>query len=378
MKRIFLTGIAMLALTTLLWSSAAAQDTKADDESYNGDFPDNPGLWSALVIGDQVHIQFGGHHWSSGASFALSEVGALPTDKQGAFTVKRDAGTVTFNGAFDGKRGHGTYAFEEDPAFKSYLAQEGFTSISENLMIHLYFTNINKAYFGFMKENGYTGITMSELKNLAEENMSQHVMTGYLELFQKDNYGKVALDKIVELREHGVSPSFIVQFHDMGYSDVSLDKAVALRDHGVDPEFVADMKKIGQRNITLDEAIELRDHGVSVEFVRKLTDMGYANISLEKAVELVDHGVSADFVQGFRDLGFKDITLDQAVRLVDHGVSVSFVTQFKQLGFTDLTLGKAVELADHGVTVAFIKKMQDKGLKNMSLDEYIRLRDGGM
>ncbi len=382
MKRIFLSGIAMLALTTLLWSVAAAQDTKShtndDDDSYMGDFPDNPGLWSALVVQDQVHIQFGGRHWNSGASFALSELGPLPTDKPGSFTVKRDAGTVTFNGVFDGKRGHGTYSFEEDAAFKSYLAQEGFSSISENLMIHLYFTNINKAYFAFMKENGYTGITMTELKKLAEENMNQHIMTNYLELFRKDNDGKVTLDQIVRLREHGVSPSVISKFHDMGYPDVPLDKAVELVDHGVDPEFVEDMKKIGQRNITLDEAIRLRDHGVSVSFVRDLSEMGYTNISLEKAVECVDHGVSADFVRGFHELGFKDISLDQAVRLADHGVSVSFVREFRGLGFSDLTLSKAVELQDHGVTASFIKRMQDKGLKNMSLDEYIRLRDGGM
>jgi hypothetical protein len=383
MKRIILYGLPMLALATLLWSSAIAQDTKTnstndDDQSWNSDFPDNPGLWSALVRDNKVYIQFGGRHWSSGASFELSELGPLPTDKQGSFTIKRDAGTVTFNGIFEGKRGHGTYSFEEDPTFKSYLSQEGFTSISETLMIHLYFTNINKAYFAFMKENGYTGITMNELKDLAEQNMNQHVMSGYLELFRKDNYGKVSLEKVVELREHGVSPSFIIEFHDMGYGNFSLDKAVALVDHGVNPQFVADMKKIGQQNITLDEAIELRDHGVSVEFVRELTDMGYSNLSLEKAVELIDHGVSANFVKGFRDLGFKDITLDQAVKLVDHGVSVSFVSQFKQFGFTDLTLKKAVDLVDHGVTVEFIKRMQDKGLKNMTLDEYIRLRDGGM
>ena len=73
----------MLALTTLLWSKVAAQDTKDDDYSMGGDFADNPGLWSALVIGDQVHIQFGGHHWSSGASFALSEVGGAARGQTG-------------------------------------------------------------------------------------------------------------------------------------------------------------------------------------------------------------------------------------------------------------------------------------------------------
>ena len=353
MKRIFFFAFLTIASTTLLCTNAGAQDkthqSNDDDESWFDDFSDNPGLWSAVVRDDKVHIQFGGRHWNSGASYTLTELGPLPTDKQGSFTVKRDAGTVTFNGVFEGKRGHGTYSFEQDPAFHSYLAQEGFSTISEELMIHLYFTNINKAYFGYMRENGYTGITMNELKHLAEENMNQVVMTNYFELFRKENYGKVSLDKVVELREHGVSPSFIARFHEMGYSDISLDKAVTLVDHGVSPEFVGDMKKIGQRNITLDEAIELVDHGVSIGFVKELTDMGYSNISLEKATELVDHGVSAGFVRGFKELGFSDISLDQAVRLADHGVSADY-----------------------------IKRMQDKGLKNLSLDEYIRLRDGGM
>lgn len=344
----------MMALATLLWTSAGAQqhshDSNDDDDEWsNSDFPDNPGLWSAVIHGDKVHVQFGGMHWSSGATFALSELGTLPTDKTGAFTVKRDAGTVTFNGVFDSKRGHGTYAFEQDAGFRSYLGQEGFTDISDALMIHLYFTNINKAWFGYMKQNGYSGITMGELKKLAERDMNQYVMSNYLDQFKKDNDGQVSIEMIVKLRDHGVSPAFINRFHEMGYTDMPLEKAVRLVDHGVNAEFVEDMKKIGQKNITLDEAIELRDHGVSVEYIHGLMDLGYPNITPEDAKELVDHGVSVDFVKEFRDIGFKDLTLEQARRLVDHGVNADFV-----------------------------KRMQDKGLKNLSLNEYIRLRDGGM
>ena len=353
MKRILFTAALAVAVMALPSLNAKAQDTKTNSNDDDGNtyenFPDNPGLWSALVRVDRVDIQFGGHHWSSSADFLLSELGTLPTDKQGSFTVKRDAGTVTFNGTFDGRRGHGTYAFEADPAFKSYLSQEGFPTVNESLMIHLFFTNINKAYFAFMKEKGYTGISMSELKHLAEENMNQRVMTNYIELFERDNYGKVSLEKIIQLRDHGVSVAFLTKMHDMGYGNIPLDKAVELVDHGVSPQFVEDMKKIKGGDVSLDEAVRLVDHGVSVSFVKSLTDMGYTNISLDKAVELVDHGVSAEFIKGFKELGFKDISLSKATELVDHGVSVEFV-----------------------------KRMQDKGLKNMSLDEYIRLRDGGM
>ena len=125
-------------------------------------------------------------------------------------------------------------------------------------MLHLFFTNINQEYFGYMKTNGYTGITMSELKDLAYQNVNQKVLTGYLELFKKENYGQVSLEKIIELREHGVSPSFVNSFHEMGYKDISLDKALELRDHGVNPEFIEEMKKAGANDISLDEAVELR------------------------------------------------------------------------------------------------------------------------
>lgn len=353
MKRIFLSALPMIALATMLWTTAGAQDKTRDpgedDDWSMSNFADNPGLWSAVIHGDKVRIEFGGMHWSSTATFDLSELGTLPTGKPGAFTVRRDAGTVTFNGSFDGNRGHGTYAFEQDAGFRSYLAQEGFSDVSDNLMIHLYFTNINKAWFGYVRQNGYTGITMEELKRLATRDMNQEHLAKYIDVFKKDNYGHVSLDMIVRLCDHGATPTFINRIRDLGYTDLSLETAVRLVDHGVNADFIEDMKKAGQKNLSLNEAIELRDHGVSVEYIHGLADAGYPNVTPQEARELVDHGVQADFIKEMRELGFKDMSLDDARRLVDHGVSVDFV-----------------------------KRMQDKGLKNLSLNEYIRLRDGGM
>lgn len=328
----------VMAMTMPMYMNTTAQD-----------FADNPGLWSAVIRSDHADIEFGGRHWNSSSTFPLSELGTLPTGKTGAFTVKRDAGTVTFNGAWEGNRGHGTYAFEKDPSFVSFLAQEGFSDVSEELMLHFFFTNINKAYFGYMKENGYTGITLSELKELAYQDMNQRVLTSYLEIFKKNNYGKVSIEMIVELREHGVSPAFIEGVRQMGYTDLSLETAKEMVDHGVSLDFITEMQKIGGRHLTLDEAIELVDHGVSASFVRELVELGYKDISLEKARELVDHGVSISFIRSFIQLGYKDISPDKAQELVDHGVSADY-----------------------------IKQMQAKGLKNLTLDQYIRLKDGGM
>lgn len=382
MKKLILTAFGMMTLAVFTCTIVQAQGKtdKWSDDDYDS-FDDNqvnPGVWSAVVHTDRVYIQFAGFHWSNGATFPTSELGALPTDKPGTFVVKREPGTVTFNGSFTNDRGHGTYIFQADEAFRSYLATEGFKDMTEELMLHLFFTNINKQYLGYMKENGYNGISMSELKDLAYQNVNQKIMTGYLELFKKENYGKVSLDRIVELREHGVSPSFISSFHQMGYKTISLELAQELKDHGVNPDFVAEMKKLGGKDLSLEEAIELRDHGVSTEFVQGFRELGYTDVSLSKAVELRDHGVSIEFIREFQRLGYKDISPDQAQELRDHGVDPSFVSRFKGLGFGEISLNKAVELRDHGVTPDYIKKLQDKGFKNMSLDEYIRMRDVGM
>jgi hypothetical protein len=369
MKKIMLRASALLAIILLASAGLKAQD---EDEQIN------PGVWSAMVRGDKAYIQFGGLHWSSGSNFDLSELGPLPQGQTGIVTIKRAPGTITLNGSFAADAGHGTYVFESNADFKAFLTQEGFKEIPDHLMIHLFFTNINREYFGYMKANGYTGVTIDELKDLAYQNINQQVLIGYVDLSKQQGWGKLSLEDIVEMREHGATPSFIKHFLDMGYKDISVSKAVELVDHGVNPTFIEDIKKFGAKEVTLDEAIELRDHGVSAEFIQSLIALGYTNITPEKATELVDHGVTTKFIRGFQDLGYKDVSLDRLQELVDHGVNPGFVKEFKDLGFTDISLGKAVELRDHGVDADFIRKMQEKGLKNLSLEQYQRMRDAGM
>lgn len=380
MKKLIFTVFSLVALTVFIGTAAQAQQRTShwsDDDDFNSE-DDNPGVWSAIVREDKAFVRFGGLHWNSSSTFQVAELGTLPTGAAGTFVVKRDPGTVTFNGRFQDNHGHGTYAFVPDESFKAYLANEGFKDPSQELMLHLFFTNINKEYLGYMKQNGYDGLTIGQLRDLAYQNVNQKVMTAYVDLFKKEGYGKASIDQIIEMRNHGVTPSFFERFHEMGYKDITIDQAIELRDHGVDPEFIEEMKKTGVKEIPLDLAVELRDHGVTVEFIRGFHEAGYPDVSLEKAIELVDHGVTVEFIRGFQRLGFKNITPEEATELQDHGVRPSFVGRFKDLGYADITLDKARELQDHGVTPEYVKKLQDRGMKNLSLDECIRLRDVGM
>jgi hypothetical protein len=341
MNKIIRRAFALATITLLACAGLKAQDQEDEDI--------NPGVWSARVRNEKVYIQFGGLHWSDGVTFNLPELGPLPEGQAGSFTVKREPGTVTFTGTFAAGVGHGTYAFAPNPDFKAFLTQQGFKDVSESLMIHLFFTNINHEYFDYMKANGYSGITIEQLKHLAYADVNKPTFVSYVDLSKQQGWGRLSIDNIIEMHDHGASPAFVKRFLDLGYKDISIEQAV-----------------------------ELVDHGVSADYIRSLQGMGYTGLTPEKAIELVDHGVSAEFIRGFQNIGYKEMPLDRAVELQDHGVSPEFVKSFKDLGFADLSLNKAVELQDHGVSADFIKRMQDKGLKGLSIDQYIRIHDAGM
>jgi len=383
MKKIIFRSVTLLLFTVLVYSAGMAQEKdktsskdKDDDNFYLQDFHSSPGAWGAIIKNDKIHIQFGGVHWNTGRNFQLNEFSSLPaTGKEGEFSLKREAGTVFFSGKFNDNKGHGTYRFEENASFKSFLTQQGFTNINEALMLHIFFTDINQSWFDFMKLNGYSPLTPLQLKDLAEHDMNKKLLADYFELFKNEGYGKVGLEKIIEMRDHGASAAFIMGFKEAGYKDIPLDKAIELVDHGVSMNFITGF---GMKDITLDQSVELADHGVNPAFIKALTDMGYKDISLEKAIELVDHGVSIDFLKEFRQLGYKDITADKARDLVDHGVNPAFVKEIKAIGFPDISLDRAIELRDHGVTAEYIKKMQKKGMNNLKLEEYQKLKDAGI
>lgn len=388
MKKTLITCLSVLALLTAFSGSVLSQQKQKikvakppvnnDDDSWTFDDKRSPGTWDAVIDADHVNIQFYGMHWSLGRNIPSSELGSLPTDKIADFVLNREAGKALFKGVFQGRFGHGTYQFEENVQFKAYLAQRGFKGLDNELMMNVFFTDINKGYFDYLKENGYANITSDQFKDLAEQDLSHKKLTEYFDLFKTEGYGHQSIDKIVELREHGVSARFVNGFHQMGFKNFSLDKALELRDHGVSPEFITEFTKMGYKDISLDKAIDLRDHGVNPAFINSIQKMGYGTLTLDKAQELRDHGVSPKFISSIQDMGYKNITLDKAQELKDHGVNPEFIGGVQKLGFKDLTLEKAQELRDHGVTVAYMQKVKSKNLNNIkTLDDYIKLRDTG-
>ncbi len=191
-------------------------------------------------------------------------------------------------------------------------------------------------------------------------------------------YKNISVDKLVELRNHGVTTAYLKSLYDAGYRNISPDKAEELVDHGVSMQFINSLSQQGYKNISLDKAIEMVDQGVSAEFIIGLNKAGFSNVPLDKIIELAGHGVTVEFINGFRAIGLPGITLDQALELKDHGVTVEFVNSWHQAGFVNVTVEKAQELVDHGVSIEFINSFRKLGFNNISPDKAIQLRDHGV
>lgn len=135
---------------------------------------------------------------------------------------------------------------------------------------------------------------------------------------------------------------------------------------------------LGYRNISLDKLIQMKEHGVTAEYILSLRKMGYTNITPDQAIKLRDHGVDAEYINSLISLGYQPKSLEQVTELRDHGVTTDFVTELNQLGFTHIALDKVQQLRDHGVTGDYIAACKKKFGKLFELNDYIKLREAGI
>jgi hypothetical protein len=194
------------------------------------------GTWRARA--SENWTQRGGERWMSirlerdgdhdyGISIRLAELeaagirGDVPDSANARFPVRRDAGTLDFQGSFDAGRGSGTFRFEPSAAFMSAQQAAGRpVTVEDTLRLGTFIKDIRSL--------GYTDIT---------------------------------LDDFVRMRIHGVTPQFIRELKDVGYGSLSKDRQVQFRIHGVDAEFIREVQKSGMKDMSAEDLVDFSIHG---------------------------------------------------------------------------------------------------------------------
>ena len=127
------------------------------------------------------------------------------------FSVKRDAGSVAFQGSFNDGRGTGTWKFAP-----------------------------NEDFVGAMRKT----------------------------------YGELSADDVFKLAIHDVSRTFIAAMNQEGYPRPSLDELTKMRIHGVDAVYVQGLRKAGYDKLSVNELVKTRIHGATPAFAQEVSNAG--------------------------------------------------------------------------------------------------------
>ena len=248
--------------------------------------------------------------WNFGSSFAASDLQGLDT---GRFELRRDAGTVTFEGRFDGTgpgaQGHGTYSFQPDPGYIRDMASLGYRV--EDKVFELALCDVSRASVRELKSVGYGDLSLDELIEFAIFRVTPDFIREVGQLGFRD----LPAERLVEMRIHKVTPEYLRELSAMGYKDLSLDDAVSFRIHKVTPEFVREMAAAGYEDLSGDDLVSFRIFKVTPEFIRELAELGYREVPADNLVEMRIHRIDSDFIRKSREKEGRDLSIRELVDL---------------------------------------------------------------
>jgi len=276
----------------------------------------------------RLQLQLQHDHSNNGQTMDLAALTGLTAAQVAAtaptpvtFSLRREAGTVTFDGTFRNGSGGGEFAFAPNPAYLATLRDLG--------------VPVERA-----KHHGDSAD--EQLLSLALLDVS----TAFIRSMQAAGY-RESLDDYLAMRIFDVTPELVAEYRDLGMN-LSADDLVAGRIHGVSPAYVRQMRELGRRDADFDDLVATRIHGATPEFIGEMLELGYGDLDLDDYVAFRIHGVTPQFVEELAELGYRDVDADDLVAFRIHGVTPKFIRELQEDGNRDLSPDDLVSMRIHG------------------------------
>ena len=226
------------------------------------------------------------------------------------FQMRREPGTVEFEGTFHDGRGAGEYTFVPNPAYPGMLERLGVVERGED----------------------YDLLTMTLFD----------VSTPFIRSMQAIGY-KEGIQQYVSFRIFKVDPVYVKDMADVGFAHLPADKLVETRIHNVTPEYIRHMRANGE-NLTLDEYVQSRIFEVTPEFSAEMARLGYRGLDHDTMVQFRIQGVSAEFIGELKKLGYSRVPADQLVAMRIHGVTPGFIRRVEAAGYHKVPVEKLIQM----------------------------------
>ena len=276
--------------------SADAKDEERIQLSLKTRNDGNTGMWIPLA-------DFTGLTWAQVRSAARTPV---------RFTMRREAGTIEFDGMFHDEQGTGEFVFTPAADYEGKLERLGLRfeeDSDERDVLSMALFDVSTAFIRSMQDIGY----------------------------------KVPLQKYVEFRIFRVDPAYVKAMGDVGFRRLSADKLVETKIHDVSPEYIREMRAHGE-DLSLDEYVQSRIFQVTPEFAAEMAKLGYRDLDRDQLVQFKIHDVSADYIGDLRKLGYTRIPADDLVAMRIHGVTPAFIRRVEKAGYHNVPIEKLVQM----------------------------------
>lgn len=263
--------IVVVALTFLLAAALHAESLR--------------GMWTASTWSgrdsvrdvERIQVNMNREHSNWGQDFKISAFEGLSraqitsaTDVPVKFALRRDAGTISFDGSFRDGEGAGHFTFTP-----------------------------NESYLGTLR--------------------SMHIA-----LDDDSERGRTEGEELYRLAMFDVSLDFIRQMRDLGYN-VGVRDLVRFRIHGVNPEMVRELRTLGLDHLSAEELVRFRIHGVTPEFVHEIASLGYRDVPGESLVRMRIHGVTPEFIRDVEGAGYKNVPVEKLIQMRIHGIDGAYL-----------------------------------------------------
>lgn len=379
--------VPLMVLFVCLFNQPAAQSqtlnvigkSKQDKSVENGIKTD--GNWFAVIKGNAVEINFkSDEHDNSSFTFQLSEISSLPRDKQGEFTLTREAGAIQFTGKFEGDRGMGTYKFIGNKDYSTAMSKEGLDVTKDNDLMVFFMINIKVSYVQMLKKNGFNDLDKDQVIPLAALDVNEAYITSI-----KKAIPDIDLDNLVPFKSLDINKAFIEEIRNAGYKDVSPGNIIALKSQGIDAKYISDFRtstknknnaennENSKEEDSDDDIIAFKSLNIDKAFVDSFKGLGY-NLSNSDLIAFKSLNVTPEYVKSFQNAGYKNIQADNLIAFKSQNITPDVVKEYKSLGFDNLDLDEIVGAKATGTTPSYIKSMRAKGHNFKSLDKYIALK----
>jgi hypothetical protein len=386
-----LLGVLACALNNpMAYSQVAKAKVKVKTTVHHNDYRGDrtQGVWFATIKNEKVNIEFKGndddHNWSNSSTFLLSELPALPRDQKGDFTLKREAGSVLFNGKFEGNEGYGHYKFTADKSFDAYLKQAGITEADDDDDYFAFFmVNVTKEYIAMVKRNGYTDLSKNNIISMAALKVDEP----YIKMWKANGFSGITPNELVSGKALHIDNAYVEEIRKAGYKDLSFNQLISFKAQHITGAYINSLRKAklkdgkgdGEDNMpSPNEISSYKAMNIDSNFVRGFAAIGYKNISYNQLTSLKALNITPEYIKGFKAIGYDNLSINQLSSFKSMGITPEFIKSYQAMGFKDLTANNLTNLKALGIDGAYVKTFSDIGYKNLSVNQLSELKSLGI